>query len=111
MKKVIDYIKKYLSVRLSLWIVLFAALIFTGALVYVFSQSRKAVHNEAIKHATEILENSAMRLTTTLERVEEAAKMTQWLVMRHSEVPDSMFVYSSSTLRRALCKLDEEPDG
>ncbi len=99
MKKVIDYIKKYLSVRLSLWIVLFAALIFTGALVYVFSQSRKAVHNEAIKHATEILENSAMRLTTTLERVEEAAKMTQWLVMRHSEVPDSMFVYSSNTLR------------
>ena len=38
MGKVITYIRRKLSVRVSLWVVLFAALIFNVALVFLFYQ-------------------------------------------------------------------------
>jgi len=99
MKSPIQYIRQFLSVRLSLWIVLFATIIFLGALGYVFSMARKTAHQETIKHVTQILDNNVLRLTTIINKAETAAKMTQWLVMRHDEVSDSMFVYSASTLK------------
>ena len=99
MRSPIQYIRQFLSVRLSLWIVLFATIIFLGALGYVFSMARKTAHQETIKHVTQILDNNVLRLTTIIDKAETAAKMTQWLVMRHDEVPDSMFVYSASTLK------------
>ena len=99
MKSPIQYIRQFLSVRLSLWIVLFATIIFLGALGYVFSMARKTAHQETIKHVTQILDNNVLRLTTIINKAETAAKMTQWLVMRHDEVSDSMFVYSASALK------------
>ncbi|MBR3453970.1 MAG: SpoIIE family protein phosphatase [Bacteroidaceae bacterium] len=99
MKSPIQYIRQFLSVRLSLWIVLFATIIFLGALGYVFSMAKKTAHQETIKHVTQILDNNVLRLTTIINKAEMAAKMTQWLVMRHDEVSDSMFVYSASTLK------------
>ena len=65
-------IRQKLSVRVSVWVVLFAALIFIAALSFLFYQSN---------------------------RVEVATNMTVWLVQRHPEVADSMFVYSEGMLR------------
>ena len=98
MKKVIAYIRRKLSVKLSLWIVLFAAVIFNSALAFFVWQAREAVHQEAISRATQILDKTSLRVEGILNRVEVATQMTEWLVQRHPDKADSMFVYSRGML-------------
>ena len=99
MKNPLQYIKQSLSTRLSMWIVMFAAVIFMIAVGFMFFESRKAVRQEAINHATQILENTAERVNTILTKVEVATNNTDWLVARHLDAPDSMFVYSRRILQ------------
>ena len=94
MKEIIIYIRRKLSVRLSLWVVLFAALNFNVALGFLFYQSRETVRQEAISHATHILDNTILRVENILNRVEVASDNMKWLIQRHTDQPDSMMVYS-----------------
>ena len=98
MKKIIIYIRRKLSVRVSLWVVMFAAAIFIAALGFLFYQSREAVRQEAISHATQILDNTALRAESILNRVEVASDNSKWLIQRHPDQPDSIMVYSRSIL-------------
>ena len=98
MKKIIAYIRRKLSVRVSLWVVFFAALIFNVALGFLFYQSREAVRQEATNRATQILDKTSLRVEGILNRVEVASNMTKWLVQRHPNQADSMFVYSRGLL-------------
>jgi sigma-B regulation protein RsbU (phosphoserine phosphatase) len=98
MNKIITYIRRKLSVRVSLWVVMFAAVIFIAALGFLFYQSREAVRQEAISRATQILDKTSLRVEDILNRVEVAANMTEWLVQRHPDKADSMFVYSRGML-------------
>ena len=98
MNKIITYIRRKLSVRVSLWVVMFAAVIFIAALGFLFYQSREAVRQEAISRATQILDKTSLRVEGILNRVEVAANMTEWLVQRHPDKADSMFVYSRGML-------------
>ena len=90
--------QKPLSTRLSLWIVLFAGVIFIAALGVLFNESRKAVRLEAIEHATETLDNTVQRVSNILTQVKVATDNTDWLIKRHLDAPDSMFVYSRRIL-------------
>ena len=99
-KKAINYVRRKLSVKVSLWGVLFAAIIFNIALTFFFYQAREAVRLEAINRATQILDNTTLRVEAILNRVEAASTMTKWLAERHPYEPDSMFVYSKGTLRK-----------
>ena len=83
MNSILAYIRRKLSVRVSLWVVMFAAIIFIAALGFLFYQSREAVRQEAISHATQILDKTSLRVEGILNRVEVAAGMTEWLVPRH----------------------------
>ena len=98
MKRIIAYIRRKLSVRVSLWIVFFAAIIFNVALGFLFYQAREAVRQEAINSATQILDKTSLRVEGILNRVEVASNMTRWLVQRHPNKADSMFVYSRGAL-------------
>jgi sigma-B regulation protein RsbU (phosphoserine phosphatase) len=98
MGKVITYIRRKLSVRVSLWVVLFAAIIFNVALGFLFYQSRETVRQEAISHATQILDNTALRAENILHSVEVASNNTKWLIQRHADQPDSMMAYSRNML-------------
>ena len=99
MNEIIAYIRRKLSIRVSLWVVMFAAVIFVAALGFLFYQSREAVRQEAIHRATTILDRTSLQVEGILNRVEVATNMTEWLVQRHPNVADSMFVYSEGTLR------------
>ena len=99
MSKVFAYIRRKLSVRVSLWVVMFAAVIFIAALSFLFYQSREAVRQEAINRATQILDKTSLRVEGILNRVEVAPNMTMWLVPRHPNKADSMFVYSRGVLQ------------
>ncbi len=98
MKSPLYYFKKSLSTKLSLWIVIFTAVILVTALGYMFNVSRQAIRQEAENHATEILENTTLRVNAILERVEVATNNTDWLINRHLDGPDSMFVYTRRIL-------------
>lgn len=98
MKNILAYIRRKLSVRVSLWVVMFAAVIFITALSFLFYQSREAVRQEAINRATQILDKTSLRVEGILNRVEVASNMTHWLVQRHPDKADSMFVYSRGML-------------
>ena len=98
MKKILAYIRRKLSVRVSLWVVFFAAIIFNVALGFLFYQARETVRQEAVSRATQILDKTSLRVEGILNRVEVASNMTKWLVQRHPDKADSMFVYSRGML-------------
>ena len=98
MNNIFAYIRRKLSVKVSLWVVMFAAVIFIAALGFLFYQSREAVRQEAISRATQILDKTSLRVESILNRVEVATDMTEWLVQRHPDKADSMFVYSRGML-------------
>ena len=98
MNKILAYIRRKLSVRVSIWVVMFAAFIFIAALSFLFYQSREAVRQEAISHATQILDKTSLRVEGILNRAEVATQMTEWLIQRHPDKADSMFVYSHGML-------------
>ena len=93
-----NYVRRKLSIKVSLWVVFFAAIIFNVALGFLFYQAREAVREEAISKATQILKTTSIRVESILNRVEVASNMTMWLVQRHPDRADSMFVYSRGML-------------
>ena len=93
-----QYIRRSISRKLSLWIVLFAAVIFNIALGFMFTQSLKAVREEAISRASKELDNTVLRVNSILEMVKIATDNTDWLILRHLDTPDSMFAYSRAIL-------------
>ena len=113
MNKILAYIRRKLSVRVSLWVVMFAAVIFIAALSSLFYQAREAVRQEAVHRATTILDRTSLQVEGILNRVEVATHMTEWLVQRHPDKADSMFVYSEGMLRNNpdfyTCSIAFEP--
>jgi len=114
MKNPIIYIRKSLSTRLSLLVVLFSAAILVAALVFLFGMSSQAIRQEAINRASQSLESTALRVHGILDRVEVATANTEWLITRHLDGPDSMFVYSRRILENNPdlngCSIAFEPD-
>jgi len=114
MKKTISYIQRSLSTRLSLLIVIFSAAILVASLGFLFRVSSQAIRQEAISRATQSLENTALRVQGILDRVKVATDNTAWLITRHLDGPDSMFVYSRRILENNPdlngCSIAFEPD-
>ena len=99
MKKLVTYIRQSLPRRLSLFIVLIATIIFVAALGFLFVESRKVVRQEAISRATEVLDNTVLRVNRLLDRVIIATDNFEWLPVRHLESPDSILNYSARILQ------------
>ena len=114
MSRLVNAVRRSFPARLSIWVVLFAALVFLAAQGYTALLARKSVKNEAILRADQVLENSVLRLDSILEDVEIAADNLEWLVMRHLDSADSMMVYSRSTVEANYflngCSIAFEPD-
>ena len=114
MSRLVNALRRSFPARLSIGVVLFAAMVFLAAQGYMALQARKSVKNEAILRAGQVLENSVLRLDSILEDVEIAADNLEWLVMRHLDSADSMMVYSRSTVESNYflngCSIAFEPD-
>ena len=105
--------KRSLSTKLSLWTVLFAGLIFIAAMGVFFNESSMAVQRIAIRNATLILDNTIQKVDKILTKVKVATDNTDWLITRHLDAPDSMFVYSRRILENNPdlngCSISFEP--
>ena len=99
MRRLLDLIRQSFSARLSLWIVLFAALVFLAAQAYVSFVARKSVRAEAVKGASHVMDNTILRMSSIIEDVEIAADNLEWLVYRNLDSPDRLMEYSRSTVQ------------
>lgn len=109
----IDYFRISFSRRLNFLVATLASIVFVVALVFLFEQSRYAVQLEAKEHASQLLNNTALRVNTVLNQVEVATENTSWLVGRHLKTPDSMYVYARAIVENnpelAGCSISFEP--
>ena len=87
-------IRRSLSAKLSIWIVLFALTIFIVSLGYMFTKSLDTIRSEAFNRATQLLENTVMSVNTILMKVETASNNTENLVLYNLKSADYMYVCS-----------------
>ena len=113
MKRFFHRLRTSLPTRLSLGVVLFAALVFITAFGYMFIASRKAVEQEAIERATQILNNTVLRVNDILDDAQIAADNMDWLVYQHLDDPDMMFELARNLLHNNPevrgCSISFEP--
>ena len=109
----LNFLRASFSRRLNFVVAILASVVFSVALVFLFEQSRQTVQNEAMDHATQLLNNTALRVNNILEQVEVATDNTGWLVSRHLDAPDSAYVYSRAIVQNneqvAGCSVSFEP--
>ena len=111
--KPFDYFRASFSRRLNILVATLASIVFAVALVFLFAQARYAVQREAKEHATQLLNNTVLRVNNILDQVEVATNNTGWLVGRHLNTPDSMYVYARAIVNNnpelAGCSISFEP--
>ena len=114
MKNPVTYFRQSLSRKLSLMVLFIATIIFVAAIGFMFVESRKAVRQEAISRATEVLDNTVLRVNRLLDRVTIATDNFEWLPARHLATPDSILGYSARILQCNPdlngCSISFEPD-
>lgn len=93
MKQRKSHRKHSLSLTLSLGILGFVTAVFIVSLGFLYERSCKIVKQEAIEHATHMLENTALRIQTYLSEAETATESFERLILQHPQ-PDSLLQYT-----------------
>lgn len=111
---ILDKIRGSLSTRLSLWTVVFAALVFNLSLALVAIRSRDTIRQEAVKTANQVLDNTVLRTNYILEDVESLADNLEWLIYKDIDNPDAMLELSRNIVLNNTflngCSISFEPD-
>ena len=111
---ILDRIRGSISTRLSLWTVVFAALVFNLSLALVAIRSRDTIRQEAIKTANQVLDNTVLRTNYILEDVESLADNLEWLIYKDIDNPDAMLELSRNIVLNNTflngCSISFEPD-
>lgn len=105
MSKPTKQIKQSLPLRLSLSILAFTVIIFMITIGIIFVRTRHFVRQTATEQATQILNNTAQRITGLMGQVEVATDNSGWLVLRKLQ-PDSIMSFSHRIL-----ELNPDVDG
>lgn len=105
-------IRHSLSMRIGLMLMGIAAFIFIVSLGFLYVKSRNYVRNEAINRASQVLNNTVLRVSTILNEVEIVTNNTDWLVRTHLQ-PDSVEAYSRRIIEQNPhfngCSISFEP--
>ena len=99
MKSFVSYIRRHLSLRLSLQILVIVFVISGVFLSIVFYQTRKYVKHEAISYATQVLDSTVQRMSGIMDHVEAITASMDPIILAHLE-PDSLLAYSRQMLER-----------
>lgn len=99
LKGIYDKIMGSFSLRLSLYIVSVAAIIFIVAFATNFISARGHVKEEAMERAQSELENTVLQIDNVLGSVETAINNLSWLVMENLGNPDYMYTLTEMVLR------------
>ncbi|MBR5748986.1 MAG: PDC sensor domain-containing protein, partial [Prevotella sp.] len=97
MKSFVSYIRRHLSLRLGLRILVIVFMLFGVFLSIVFYQTRKYVKHEAISYATQVLDTTVQRISAIMDSVEVRTSSMDPIILAHLE-PDSLLAYSRRML-------------
>ena len=113
MRKLWNRIMQRLSIRLGLAIVLMVTVIFIVSVSFLFSLSKDYIRQNAVMRATQILDNTALRITDIMGDVETAADNMAWYVDSCQD-PDSLIRDTREILLNNphfhSCSISMEPD-
>lgn len=96
-----NYIQQRLSLRLGLLITLIVTVVFTIVLGFLFYESKEYVRKMAIDRATQLLDNTVMRINGIMDLTENVTNYLAMTTPRHL-YPDSLL----SITRRAVVDHD-----
>ena len=99
MKSLSTYIQQRLTLQLGLLILLIVGLVFSAFLSYVFYQTRQYAKQEAINHATLVLDTTELHVNAIMDEVEAATTNMEPLILEHLN-PDSLLAYSRRMLEQ-----------
>lgn len=112
MRRILNFIMRRLSVRLGLTIVLLVAVIFVVSVGFLFTLSKNYVRDEAVGRATQLLENTALRITDIMGEVESATDNMAWYVASHTD-PETLIRDTKEILHNNphfhSCSISMEP--
>ena len=107
------HIRRSLSAKLSLSILLLAIPIFVLSLGILFVQSRYIIKKEAMEHAKSLLNTTMQRLDRNMMAVETATDIYDWEITENLQ-PDSLLALTRRVVTRNPhvdgCSISMEPD-
>lgn len=113
MNRILKYIHRSLSTRLSLLVVTFVAIIFIVAYGQIFNQTRQMVRDSAWNKATATLDGTVLHIDNTMHAIEVAANNMLNVIENNLDKPDKMFDYSRQVLvnnpELAGCSISFDP--
>lgn len=93
MIKLSKLIARTLSLRLSLMVLVALATLLTASLFIMFSYSRKAIKEEALKDGGQTLESTIQNIDNILLDVEQSAGNIYWKIVYRTNEPEKMNKY------------------
>lgn len=99
--KVIHLLPSSLSARLSLWVMLFVAMLFLATFSLMFYYARQAVRAEAEGKAENMLQNMEITAANILHEKEVVARQTFWNVQQNLHTPHVIDDYLQEILRNS----------
>lgn len=90
MSKILKIIRNRMSVRLSLWVVTFVAILIVATLSVMYHFSHQAVKEEALAKASETLDCMVLSIDNVLRNVEVTGRMVGWNMERHLDDPKAL---------------------
>ena len=113
MRKLWNFIMQRLSIKLGLVIVLVVMAIFIVSVGLLFSLTKDFVRQRAVKRASLVLDNTALRIANIMGEVETAADNMAWYVDGCMD-PDSLIRDTREILENNphfySCSISMEPD-
>ena len=100
MPKLSKLIRRTLSFRLTLRVMLALAALLMAALLTMFWFSRKAVKEEALMDAQQTLEATVERIDNILLSVEQAAGNVYWKMIPYFNQPDRLNTFTSKLMEQ-----------
>ena len=97
--KVIHLLPNSLSARLSLWVMLFVAILFLATFSLMFYYARQAVRAEAEGKAEDMLQKMEITAANTMHEKEVVARQTFWNVEQNLHKPEMIDDYLQEILR------------
>lgn len=96
--KIVQYFRKTLSARISLWVLMSVTILFVAALVIMFRYSHHAIEQESLAKTQQMLDGKVLQIDNQLHKVEVATRNMLWNVEQHLDNPDAMVTYSVKML-------------
>ena len=87
------------SLRLSIYILLVATLIFITAFIIYFQAARNTVQKEAIKQAQASLDNIVLQIDKVLHSIETTIHSLSWVVKEKQVEPDQLYTLTQQLLQ------------